>query len=309
MASFTSLVKGEIATNLGTKAENIAEISAIFNLAAIYDDSKIKLHTENPTIARHIYTLIKEVYNISSLVTIRKQKFFDKNYLYITSIYDYEFVIRKDLSLVDKNNQIKHIPDDYIISDEETKRAYLRGVFLIKGSVNDPKTARYHLEIATDHKQQAEFIKKIINSFNLNSKIIKRTNNYTIYIKEAEKISDFLRIINAGNAVMYFEDIRIYRDHKNMTNRLNNCEQANIEKTISSSNQIIEDINYLKEIDCYNLLPEDVAETGLYRVKYPESSLNELSAIIAHETGKSLSKSGINHRLRKIKELAKKLRK
>ena len=305
MATFSSIVKSEI-TNLGSIAENIAEISAIFNLAGFYDDHKIEVFTESAAIARHIYSLIKEVYKITPIVTIRKQ---GKQNLYITSVYDSEFVIRKDLSLVDHNNMITYTPGEYIISDEETKRAYLKGVFLVKGSVNDPKTARYHLEIAAEFKEQASFIKSLLNSFNLNSKVIKRTHNYTVYIKEAEKISDFLRIIKAHEAVMYYEDIRIYRDLKNMTNRLNNCDQANIEKTLSSSNSIINDINYLQSIDCYSLLSEDVQVTGLYRVKYPESSLKELSMIITHETNQALTKSGVNHRLRKIKELSDKLRK
>jgi len=305
MVTFSSIVKSEI-TNIGSKAENIAKLSAVFNLAAFFDETKIEVFTESAAIARHIYSLIKETYNINPIVTVRKQ---GRHNLYITSIYDGEYVIRKDLSLVDKNNMVIYQPNEYIISDEETKRAYLKGVFLVKGSVNDPKTARYHLEIATEFKEQADFIKKLLNSFNLNSKVIKRTHNYTIYIKEAEKISDFLRIINANDAVMYYEDIRIYRDLKNMTNRLNNCDQANIEKTLNTSSSIINDINYLQEVDCYSLLPEDVQVTGMYRVKYPESSLNELSVIITHETNQTLSKSGVNHRLRKIKELSEKLRK
>ena len=128
-----------------------------------------------------------------------------------------------------------------------------------------------------------------------------------VYIKEAEKISDFLRIINAYQAVMYFEDIRIYRDHKNMTNRLNNCEQANIDKIFLTAAKQLKDIEKLKEYDLLDVLDEKLKEVVEYRQKYPESSLQELSEIMSNELGYSISKSGLNHRFRKIKEMIKRI--
>ena len=130
-----------------------------------------------------------------------------------------------------------------------------------------------------------------------------------IYIKEAEKIGDFLRMINAISALLYFEDIRIYRDHKNMTNRLNNCEQANVDKIILTSSSQIKDIEKLKEYDMIDLLDEKIQELIGYRLKYPESSLQELSEIISLETGNKITKSGLNHRFRKIKEIVNNLEK
>jgi len=124
-----------------------------------------------------------------------------------------------------------------------------------------------------------------------------------IYIKEAEKISDFLRIIKAFNGVMYFEDIRIYRDHKNMTNRFNNCEQANMDRVFLTSSMQIKDINYLKEMNALDLLDEKLKVVIDYRLKYKESSLQELSEIISMETNYKITKSGLNHRFRKIKEI------
>ena len=125
-----------------------------------------------------------------------------------------------------------------------------------------------------------------------------------VYIKEAEKISDFLRIIKAYNGVMYYEDIRIYRDHKNMTNRLNNCEQANVDKIFMSANSQLKDIEKIKKHDLIDLLDEKLVLVINYRVKYPESSLQELSDIISKETGNKITKSGLNHRFRKIREFA-----
>ena len=129
-----------------------------------------------------------------------------------------------------------------------------------------------------------------------------------VYIKEAEKIGDFLRIINASQAVMYYEDIRIYRDHKNMTNRLNNCEQANIEKSILTSSKQIEDINLIIDKLGIDALDNKLEEAITYRLKYPESSLQELSEIMSLETNKMITKSGLNHRFRKLKEIANNLR-
>ena len=188
----------------------------------------------------------------------------------------------------------------------ELTRAYLRGVFLAIGSINDPKKSRYHLEFLVQSKKYAEFLVHILNKFNLNSKYIKRDSKYMVYMKEAEKISDFLRIINATNAVFYYEDIRIYRDHKNMTNRLNNCEQANVDKMIETANKQVKDIELLIKNGILELMDEKIIQVANYRKMYPEVSLQELSEIITYETGKSITKSGVYHRLKKIEQLASK---
>ena len=155
-------------------------------------------------------------------------------------------------------------------------------------------------------KKYAEFLVHILNKFNLNSKYIKRDSKYMVYMKEAEKISDFLRIINATTAVFYYEDIRIYRDHKNMTNRLNNCEQANVDKMIETANKQVKDIELLIKNGILELMDEKIIQVANYRKMYPEVSLQELSEIITYETGKSITKSGVYHRLKKIEQLASK---
>ena len=124
-----------------------------------------------------------------------------------------------------------------------------------------------------------------------------------VYLKQAEEISDFIKLIGAINALFYFEDIRIYRDHKNMVNRLNNCEQANVEKSMKTCNEQIENINYLKENDLESLLDDKTKLIMSYRLKYPETTMNELAEIISLETDINITKSGINHHFRKIKEL------
>lgn len=305
--TFSSTVKEEVSRLDTTKPESISELSAIIRNSASIDKS-ILIHLENNFVARRIYKLIKSLYDVTPVITVRK-KYFSNGLSYILDVRNKTEEILNDLSIIDSNNNYLNIPKEYIVSDEEAVRAYLRGVFVVSGSVNDPKTSRYHLEFVVDNNSYAQFIKSLLDNYNLNAKIIKRTKNYTVYIKEAEKISDFLRVIKAYNAVLYFEDIRIYRDHKNMTNRLNNCEQANVDKIFMTSSKQIKDIEKLKEYDMIDLLDERLQELIKYRLEYPESSLQELSDIISLETGVKITKSGLNHRFRKIKEIVSNLEK
>jgi DNA-binding protein WhiA len=213
-----------------------------------------------------------------------------------------------DLSVLDNNGDILPEPADYIFGSEEEIRAYLRGTFLMCASINDPKKSRYHLEFNLKNEDQALFIQKLLNGFNLNSKVLHRDNNYMVYIKEAEKIGDFLRIIGATRAVLYYEDIRIYRDHKNMTNRLNNCEQANVDRAIETANSQIKDIELIRDTCGLELLGDKEKEAAEYRLKYPDASILELSQIVSVETGIKITKSGLYHRLNKIRKFADKLR-
>lgn len=304
--SFTANIKSEVCDLKLSETEKISELSAIiYNISEI--DNTIKISTENLVVFKHIYELVFDVYHIKSKIIVRQGYNFNKNYLYILEINQNVNNILDDLSIV-KDGINLNTPADYLISDFELLRAYFRGVFLSVGSINDPKTSRYHLELLVSSKEYASFISKKLNENHLNSKIIKRDNKYMIYIKEAEKISDFLRIIGANNAVLYYEDIRIYRDYKNMTNRLNNCEQANIDKIILTAHSQIEDIELIEREASIDLLPEKIKEVAIYRKKYPEVSLLELSEIITLETGNTITKSGIYHRMKKINELANKIR-
>ena len=305
--SFSYEIKSEVARLDSARTENITELSAIIRNSAKIDKSII-ITIENSAIARRIFKLIKDIYDITPIITVRKRYSFNKGLSYILDIKEKNEQILKDLSILDEQGNYLNIPKDYIIEDEEEVRAYLRGLFMCVGSINDPKTSRYHLELLVDNFKYAKFISQILNKYNLNSKVIKREKNYMIYVKEAEKIADFLRIIKSFNAVMYFEDIRIYRDHKNMTNRLNNCEQANMDKVFMTSNNQIKDIQLLETNGLLDILDEKLKEVINYRLQYPESSLQELSDIITIKTGNKITKSGLNHRLRKIKEIANRLK-
>lgn len=306
--SFTTTIKEEISRIDNTRSESISELSGFLRNNGSCTDTTIDLLTENATVAKRIYKLIKDIYDVTCEIENRKSVNFSKNNLYLIMINDKVDFILKDLSVIDDYGNILEEPSNYILGSEEEIRAYLRGAFLSKGSINDPKTARYHLEFLIEEKKEANIISKLLNEFDLNSKVLSREKGYMVYIKEAEKIGDFLRIIQASQAILYYEDIRIYRDHKNMTNRLNNMEQANMDKVVETATKQIEDIEYLKESIGLDLLDDKTKEAIEYRLKYPESSLLELSEIISYETGKPITKSGLNHRFRKIRELVNKMK-
>ena len=297
--SFTATVKDEVSKLDIPETEKISELSAIVQNNDY--SNGIKIVTENNSVARLVYSLFKDLFNVYAKVSVRRGYNYSKNMLYTLEVKNKVADILKSLGIIGA------VPENFIYADEALLMAYLKGLFLMKASVNDPKTSRYHLEFNLDNLEYAEFIQKSLNYFHLNSKILHREHRYVVYIKEAEKIGDFLRIMGATKAVLYFEDIRIYRDHKNMTNRLNNCEQANVDKIIETANKQVKDIEIINKVGL-DLLDEKEQVVALYRLKYKDVSLLELSEIISMETGKKITKSGLYHRFKKISELADKLK-
>ncbi len=297
--SFTSNIKSEITKQKFDKPEQISLLSGIIRNENVEDT--IKITNENKDVANLIFNIIQKEYQIIPKITVRKGYNYNKNYIYMIEVNKKVEEIKKDLS-IDKST-----PNTYITDDDNLTRAYLKGLFLAKGSINDPKTSRYHLEILVNNEDYAKFINGILNSYNLNSKILKRESKYMIYIKEAEKIGDFLRILGTTKSLLYYEDIRIYRDHVNMTNRLNNCEQANVDKIIQTAEQQIKDIELIQKYGL-DLLSEKEQLAANYRLKYKEASLQELSEIITIETQTKITKPGLHHRFDKIKKLAERIR-
>ena len=304
MSSFSMKVKSEIINLKSSKTEKISLLSAYIRNNAIITDSSILINTENLEISKFIFDLIKELYNIFPVITVRKSFNFKKGYSYLLKINNKKDLILKDLSLINHEGYFINIPREYIYESDDDKRSYLRGLFLATGSVNDPKTARYHLEFFIDDYDYSLFVCELLDDYFLNSKLIERTNGFMVYIKEAEKISDFLKILNSTNSVLYYEDIKAYREQKNLINRLNNCEQANVEKTINSAITQIEDIELIENTIGLDAIDEKLQMVAIYRKKYKEVSLSELSKIISIENNINLTKSGLNHRIRKIKEIA-----
>ena len=302
--SFTVKIKEEISNIKSTKSELIAEVSAYIKNNGVITANKITLDTEIKSIVDRMVDSIELITDINPKVEVIGNLNFSKNNLYQITISENINALLKDLGILDENNRRLPIVPEYIVGANEEIRAYIRGAFFASGSVSDPKVSRYHFELLTQFKEEAVFLQKLLNLFDLNAKILSREKGYMIYIKESEKISDLLKLIGANNAVMYYENVRIYRDQKNKTNRLNNMEQANTDRAYETANEQLKQIEIIEENDGINLL-DDRAKIALeYRKKYPESSMKELAEIITEETGKHLSKSGINHRFRKIKDLA-----
>ena len=305
--SFATEVKNELCFLDYSDKDLIALLSGFVRNNYSIVDGCLVLSTENAKIARLLFTTFKCIYDVDVIINQGSINNFKKKNSYNVVVSDKMSFILNDLMIIDYDGNEIFI-DDIFLFNEDLKRDYLRGCFLASGSVNDPKTSRYHLEFLVDKFVDAKFISYLLGLFYINSKIIERDKGYMVYVKEAEKIGDFLRLISANKSVMYYEDIRIYRDHKNMTNILNNCEQANVDKIIDASSKQIEDINIIVDKLGIDLVDDKLKNVIVYRLKYPEVSLSELSEIMSYETSKSITKSGLSHRFRKIHEIANRLR-
>jgi cell division protein WhiA len=300
--SFTTNIKNEISNIEYGESEKMAELSAILNIGVKIHEDNFEILTENLSVARRIYKLIKDTYHVEIGMDTSEVNTLRKNKLVSLKVNEKTDLILNDLCILENSKRI-YVPRNYLIDELKDKQAYLRGIFMMCGSINDPKTSRYHAEFVISNEETANEVNRLLNDLHFNSKVIKREKNYMVYIKESEKISDFIKMLNATTSLFYYEDIRIYRDHKNMTNRLNNCEQANVDKMMNASNEQLEMIKKLREIKDFDLLDEKIKTICIYKEKYPESSMSELAEIISSETENPISKSCINHRFRKIKEM------
>lgn len=307
--SFASEIKKELTSIEVNKCCAEAELAALIRMNGALSLSKHKctldVQTENAAIARRIFSLLKRVYTYPVELLVRKKMKLKKNNVYIVRLIKDVPQLLEKLNIFDEPYQFNHsIPKKYY-KKSCCKKAYLRGAFLAGGSVNNPETSSYHLEISNFYKEHNQSICELLNSFKLRARQLKRRNGYIAYIKEAEKITEFLIIIGAHNALFKFEDVRIVRDMRNSVNRLVNCETANLNKTIGAAFRQVESIRLIEETVGLDSLPERLQEIAALRLENQEASLNELAEIIADE---KISKSGINHRLKRLDKIAEKIR-
>ncbi len=293
--TFSTKLKEEICREEINSLERRSELSSIIRYDA-HINGKITITFENGCVARRVFKDIKSIFNITPHIIVRNQKRLRAKQIYILEIKQHIDTILKRLN-IDKN------PSRSDFDTPEEMTAFVRGAFLVTGSISDPSTSGYHLEFVLNTLEDASFLNSLLLEMKFDSKVLERNNKYMIYLKSAEEISDMIRMFRASNALFYFEDIRIYRDHKNMVNRLNNCEIANQEKTTMTGMKQLEDIAYLKEHDLIDLLDDKTKQIINYRLKYPESSYQELAEIISLETNYRIGKSGINHHFIKMKKL------
>ncbi|GET04993.1 DNA-binding protein WhiA [Ligilactobacillus agilis] len=305
--SYASEVKKELTmleVHFGNaKAELMALIRMNGSLGIYNHKFVLNVQTENPAIARRIYKLLKQFYDIDSELLVRRKMKLKKNNLYIVRLKTGSDYVLKDLDILD-GFQIKETVPLKFLDDDAKVRSYLRGAFLAAGSVNNPETSRYHLEIYSLYEDHNNTICEMMNRYGLNARKTERRSGYITYLKEAEKIADFLSLIGATNSMLKFEDIRIVRDMRNSVNRIVNCETANMNKVADAARKQIENIDYIERTVGLSKLPDKLQAVAQARKAHPEVSLKELGELVA---GGPISKSGVNHRLRKINEFAQKL--
>ncbi|WP_315906263.1 DNA-binding protein WhiA [Priestia koreensis] len=307
--SFASETKKEL-TNLESKdCCAKAELSALIRMNGSLSFSNRKVvvdvQTENAAIARRIYVLLKKSYDVSVELLVRKKMRLKKNNVYIVRLMEKARVILEDLRIVNQDFTFIHDISEDLVKKKCCKRSYLRGAFLAGGSINNPETSSYHVEIFSLYEEHNTSLCELMNTFQLNSKTLERKKGFITYLKEAEKITEFLSIIGAHSALLRFEDVRIVRDMRNSVNRLVNCETANLNKTIGAALRQVENIEYIQVTVGLDVLPDKLREIARLRVEYQDVTLKELGEMLS---GGPISKSGINHRLRKIDEIADRLR-
>lgn len=306
--SFASETKKELTLLQAEPCCERAELSALIRMNGVVQLTErrvvLDVSTENAAIARRIYTLLKRHFDVPTEVIVRKKMRLKKNNVYVVRILDKVEPLLKELSIVSEGFAFRPDIDKAIIRKACCKRAYLRGAFLAGGSVNNPEGSSYHLEIACMYEDHCRALVELANKYRLNARFIERKKGFILYIKEGEKIIEFLNIVGAHQALFKFEDVRIMRDMRNSVNRIVNCETANLNKTIGAAVRQIDNIRLLqREIGLENL-PEKLREVAEIRLKHPDMNLKEVGDLLK---GK-VSKSGVNHRLRKIDEWAERIR-
>ena len=306
--SFASEVKKELTTLEVHREHAKAELAALIrmngSLSIQNQQFILNVQTENAAIARRIYSLLKDHYNVRSELLVRRRMKLKKNNVYIVRLKQETKDVLDDLSILEGMMVHSHVSDD-IMGNSQKMRSYLRGAFMASGSVNNPETSRYHLEIYSTYEEHNQDICDMLNYYDLNARTLERRNGYISYLKGAEHIADFLTLIGATNSMLKFEDVRIVRDMRNSVNRIVNCETANMNKMIDAASKQIENIEFIEARVGLSALPEKLQEIANLRIENPEVSLKELGEMVPSGV---ISKSGINHRIRKINEFAEKLR-
>ncbi len=290
--SFSGMIKEELSAHCA-KARHcrLAELEALIRMSGTFGEDRrgvasVRFHTENFTVARKCFTLLRKTFNIETCIAIRRNM--------SKGSCGYNIYAKGEDLLAVKNALVQAVC---------CKRAYIRGAFIAAGSISNPSKS-YHFEIVCNRLEEAEYLRSMMNVFDLDAKIIERKKTYVVYLKEGAQIVDVLNVMEAHVALLEFENIRIMKEMRNSVNRKVNCETANINKTVSAAVRQMEDIKYIRDTVGFDRLPEGLKDVALTRLAYPDASLKELGGLLETPVGKS----GVNHRLRKLSEIAVKLR-
>ena len=294
--SFSSIVKEELSKKIsGARHCQIAELAAIYSFCGSFvqknkENSYIFFNFENVLVANKCFTLMKKAFTIYSGCDFVNQIAYDEKSLTI-SVNDKELC-----------EKIQDALESFSVTERTCcRRAYLRGAYLCGGSTTDPGKS-YHLEIVCKNKKSADKIIELFETFDVDAKLVERGRYYIVYIKDSNKIALALNVFEAPVALMEYENTIIMKEMRNSINRQNNCDVANLNKTVSAAQSVISDIKQLMGTAEYENLPDNIKEVAMLRVEYPDASLKELGEMLTPPLGKS----GVNHRLRKLSEMARK---
>ncbi|MBM7581552.1 DNA-binding protein WhiA [Caldicoprobacter guelmensis] len=314
--SFSSSVKSELCnTPLGERCCVMAELAAFVHMNGTMlflgnNEVGVYFSTENAAVARRIFKLVKGRYKVQPEILVRKNQRLKKNNVYMVAVLDSlgARTLLEDVHVLYKdelgNTNIYEGIKSAFVENECCRRAYLRATFLGGGYISDPEK-NYHLEIVTHGLEYAQALSDLIERFNLRAKIVERKGNYVVYFKEGENIANFLNVIGAHQALLELENIRACKDMRNNINRIVNCETANLGKTVNAAVRQIENIEYIRQTIGLHMLSPQLREIAELRLKYRDATLRELGSMLTPPIGKS----GVNHRLRKLDEIADALRK
>ncbi|PTM56627.1 DNA-binding protein WhiA [Desmospora activa] len=307
--SFASTTKQELTRIETEPCCQRAELSALVRMNGSIQlgngDFRLDVATENNAIARRTYSLVKQLYGLQPEVLVRKKVRLKKNNTYVVRIVVDADRILQDLSILEKGMKRVDGIHPSLLEKECCRRSYLRGAFLASGSVNNPDSASYHLEIVSTYQDHSQALCDLMNRYHLHAKWLERKKGFVVYLKEGDKIGEFLNIIGAHQSLFQFEDVRIMKDMRNSVNRLVNCETANLNKTIQAAMRQVENIRLIEREIGLEQLPNRLREVAEARLRYPDVSLTELGQLLPT---KKVGKSAINHRLRKLDEMASKLK-
>lgn len=308
--SFSSQVKEELEKHISPGRHcQIAEMAAILHFSGRLVRSRegrlfLQILTENISVARKCFTILNKTFNIET--SNLEQECFDthKNAVYTITLKKEKDILSlfQGIKLIDSKGVLHELKDranPLILKQSCCQRAFLRGAFLTIGSMSDPKKS-YHLELVCPNRNQAGQLQELLLGFELDAKIVVRKKYFVVYLKEGSNIVDFLNICEGHISLMNLENLRILKEMRNSINRRVNCETANIAKTVNAAAKQLEDIRFIEEFVGFSKLPPNLKQMAEVRMEYPEATLKELGQYLEPPVGKS----GVNHRLRKLSEIA-----
>ena len=303
--SFSQEVKKEITTvetNLeGYKAELYGISKLKSNLVLSNRLLDLEYVTNNITIARRIVTLLKKIFGADVEILTKEQNKLDYKKLYYITVKGKAKEILTELDILDENFNFK---EDISPIYDNQKPSVLRGMFLARGSINDPNKSHYHLEIVCNEDSECQYIMNTLSDFGIAPKMIERRKGLVVYLKKSEHIGDFLKFIGATSLLFYFENERIKRDLNNVVNRVMNCDVANTDRLLKTASRQLETIELIESKMDITTLSQRLQDAIYLRKENPDSSLSELSEISEDLIGKNISKSGLSHCFKDLDNIA-----